>query len=105
MPGAFDQDKLANPADTTMLSRSHANLIILNLTSSEIDKLILDSSLNLAKYLAHEILNLSATHSFANVNEFCRAVIINKNQILHSLIKIIDYDVSTNEKISEQYVE
>ena len=100
MPDAFNQDELTNPTDTIVLFKPFIDLI-----SSGINELALDSTLDLAKYIASEILNLPAIYSFANINEFCPAMATNKTQILHSLAKIIDYDVSTNEKISKQYVE
>ena len=101
MLGVFDQDKLANLADTTVLLK----LPTVDLISFRINELALDSTLDLAKHPVNEILNLPAIHSFAIVNEFCRAVATNRAQILYSLAKIIDYNMSTNEKISEQYVE
>ena len=73
--------------------------------SSKIDDLALDFTLNLAKHLADEILNLPATYSFASINEFCRAVATNGAKILHSLSKIIAYNVAINKKIAEQYIE
>ena len=99
MLGAFNQDELANPTDTTVLP----NLFI-DFISFEIDELALDSILDLAKHPAGEILNLPATYSFASVNKFCHAVATNRTRILYSLSKIIAYNVATNEKIAEQYV-
>ena len=103
MPSAFNQnDKLANPAnDTTMLFKPH----IVDLIFSKIDELVLNSTLNLAKHLAGEILNLSAIYLFANVNEFCCTVAINRAKIFYSLARIIAYNVSINEKIAKQYME
>ena len=71
----------------------------------KINKLALDFTLDLSKHSANEILNLPATYSFASIIEFCRAVAINGAQILYFFTKIIAYEMSTNEKISEQYVE
>ena len=72
---------------------------------SGINELALDSTLDLAKHPAGKILNLLTTYSFASVNEFCRAMATNGAKILHFLSKIIAYNVATNEKIAEQYVE
>ena len=97
---AFNQDELADPANTTVLSKPFIDLI-----SFGINELALDSILDLAKHPASEILNLPATYSFASINEFCYVVTTNGARILHSLSRIISYDVATNEKIAEQYVE
>ena len=99
IPGAFNQDELADP-DTTVLFKPPTDFIF-----SGINELTLDSTLDLAKHPAGEILNILATYSFASVNEFFRAVATNGAKILHSLSKIIAYNVATNEKIIEQYVE
>ena len=99
MPGAFDQDKLAD-LETTVLFKSSINLI-----SSRINELALDSTLDPAKHSAIKILNLPAIYLFASVNEFCRAVVINRARIFYSLARIIVYNVAINEKIAEQYVE
>ena len=74
MFGIFNQNnKLTNLADKIVLPK-----LFIDLISSGINELALDSTLNLAKHLVSEILNLSATHSFASVNEFCRAVATNR---------------------------
>ena len=96
MPSAFNQDELANPTDTTVLFNP-----LIDLISFKINELALDSTLDLAKHLAGEILNLLTTYLFTSVNELCRAVATNRAKILHSLSKIIVYNVATNEKIAE----
>ena len=75
MPSAFDQNnKLNNSADTNVLPQPHTD----DLISSKIDKLALDSTLDLAKHSADKILNLPITYLFASVNEFCDALATNK---------------------------
>ena len=101
MLGAFDQNELTESADTILLPK----LYTMDPISSKIDELALHSILDLAKHPASEILNLLATHSFASVNEFCRAVATNRAKILHFLSRIIAYNVAINEKITEQYME
>ena len=78
MLSAFDlNNELTNLADTNVFLRFYTNLFIVDLIPSEINELALDFNLDLAKHPAHKILNLPAIYSFANVNEFCRAVAIN----------------------------
>ena len=103
MLDAFDQNnELADPAnDTIVLPKTHS----VDFISSKINELALDSTLDLAKHPASKILNLPATHSFASVNEFCSTMATNGARIFHSLVRIIAYNVLTNEKIAEQYVE
>ena len=71
----FNQDELANPIDTTVLFKP-----LIDPISSGIDELALDSTLDLAKHTASEILNLLATHLFTSVNKFCYAMATNEAQ-------------------------
>lgn len=104
IPGTFDVEPLSYQEDTILPPPvdKHADMLAV-----ELDKLTLDSNLDLSRHPAHESFNLPARHAFSNIAEFRRAVADTSDgaRILHSLATMVAYDVSTTDKMAEQYVQ
>ena len=102
MPGAFDAEELEYHEVETVLPPNVNRGV--DTLAVDLDKVALDGGLDLSKHPAHELLNLPAHHSFSNITEFRRAVASTSDGawILHSLAKMVEYDVSTNDKMSDQ---
>lgn len=70
---------------------------------SLLDKLVLETSLDLLQHLAQKTINLPEYHVFASIAEFCHVVATNKARVLYLLVRIVAYDVVMYNKVLKEY--
>lgn len=103
MPGRFKLEPYQGKV--TILEPLHIDKDANKLTA-KIDKLALNSSLNLLRHSTHTLLDLLTYHVFNNIAEFCYAVTTSKRAcILHLLALIVAYNMAIYEKVIQQYTE
>ena len=108
MPGAFDPEKSYD--DSTLLQKLEAEHPVdkgVEKLATSLDKMALETSLNLSEHPAHKLLNLPEQHVFNDFTGFCHTVAntIDGPQIFRSLTKLVGYNVSTPQKMTEQYAQ
>ena len=67
----------------------------------------LETSLNLSEHLAHELLNLPEQRVFNDFAGFCHIVAETTDgpRVFCSLSKLVEYDITTHQKMTEQYAQ
>ena len=91
MPGNFSN---LDPVDSCLSE---------NLLDNLLDDLALET--HLAQHPAHKLIDLLKHHKFYSANKFCRIVAANRVHVLHSLTRVIEYDVTVHKKITRHYAE
>ena len=113
MPGAFEPEDPINIEEaavleeTTVQPRPHTDpLSVAPLPATDPDELSLNVNLNLAELPAHQLFHLPPRHSFARISDFRHALnTSNGTRTYHALTQMVAYDVTTHQKIAQQYVE
>ena len=108
MPGAFNQEKLYN--NSTLLQKLKAGPPVdksVEKLATNLDNIALETSLNLSEHLAHKLLNLPEQRVFNNFTRFCHTVADTTNgpRVFCSLAKLVEYDITTHQKMTKQYAQ
>ena len=94
IPGAFDAQQPELQDDDTML-----------LMGNLLDELALETRLDCSQHPASKPIDLAQHHVFANADEFCHVVATNGARVLHSLARMVAYDVAANSRVLTEYTE
>ena len=111
MPGAFDQEESYD--DSTLLQKLEAEAEppvekSVKKLATNLDKMALETtSLNLSEHPAHELLNLPEQRVFNDFAGFRHIVAETTDgpRVFRSLSKLVEYDITTHQKMTEQYAQ
>ena len=109
MPGAFNPEESHN--NSTLLQKLEAKarppVKSVEKLAINLKKMALETSLNLSEHLAHKLLNLPEQRQFNNFAGFCHTVADTTDgpRVFCSLAKLVEYDITTHQKITEQYAQ
>ena len=101
MLGAFDQEESYN--DSTLLQKLEAEAEPpvekgVEKLATNLEKMALETSLNLSEHPAHELLNLPEQRLFNNFAGFCHTIVDTTNgpRVFYLLAKLVKYDITTH---------
>ena len=109
MPGAFDPEQSYN--DSTLLQKLEAEPPVdksVEKLATNLDKMALETtSLNLSEHPAHKLLNLPEQRVLNNFAGFRQIVAKTTNgpRVFCSLSKLVEYNITTHQKMTEQYAQ
>ena len=105
MPGAFDPEESHD--NSTLLQKLEAEGVEKLATNLEKMALEISLRLNLSEHPAHELLNLPEQCLFNNFARFCHTVAdtTDRPRVFRLLAKLVEYDITTHQKMTEQYAE
>ena len=109
MPGAFDPEELYD--DSTLLQKLEAEagppVESVEKLATNLEKMALETSLNLSEHPAHELLNLPEQRVFNDFAGFRHIVAETTDgpRVFRSLSKLVEYDITTHQKMTEQYAQ
>ena len=70
-----------------------------------LDKLALETHLDLAQHPAYKSIDLIKHPVFNNASKFCPIVAADKARVLHLLAHMVRYDVTTHDRMTTNYAE
>ena len=108
MPSDFNPKKLSN--NSTLLQKLKAGSSVdkdVEKLATNLNKMALETSLDLSEHLSHKLLNLPEQYVFNNFTRFCHIVADTTNgpQVFYLLAKLVEYNITTHQKMTEQYAE
>ena len=108
MPSAFDPEESYN--NSTLLQKLEARPPVdknVEKFATNLNKMALETSLNLSEYPAHKLFNLSKQRLFNSFAGFCHIVAdtTNRPQVFCLLAKLVEYNIITYQKMIKQYAE
>ena len=109
MPGAFNPEESHD--DSTLLQKLEAEagppVESVEKLATNLEKMALETSLNLSEHPAHELLNLPEQRVFNDFAGFCHTVAETTDgpRVFRSLSKLVEYDITTHQKMTEQYAQ
>ena len=109
MPDAFDPEE--SYIDSTLLQKLETGPPVdksVEKLATNLNKIVLETtSLNLSEHPALELLNLPEQSVFNNLTGFCHTVAdtTNRPRVFCLLTKLVKYDITTHQKMTEQYAE
>ena len=106
MSGAFDPKESYN--NSTLLQKLEAALPVsksVKKPATNLNKIALETSLNLSEHLAYKFFNFLEQHVFNNFAKFCYTMADTTNgpQVFCLLAKLDEYNITTHQKMTEQY--
>ena len=109
MPGAFNPEESHD--DSNLLQKLEAEtrppVESVEKLAINLGKMALETRLNLSEHPAHKLLNLPEQRLFNNFARFCHTVAdtTDKPRVFCLLAKLVEYDITTHQKMTEQYGE
>lgn len=68
-----------------------------------LDKLVLETELDLSQYPAYKSINLSEHYVFTNTSKFCSVVAVDGVYMLYLLAFMMAYNILTHNKVTTEY--
>ena len=108
MPSVFDPEQLYN--NSTLLQKLEAASPVdksVEKLATNLDKIAPETSLNLLEHPALKFLNFPEQRVFNNFAGFCHPVADTTNgpQVFGLLAKLVEYNITTHQKMTKQYAE
>ena len=110
MPGVFNPEESYDNSTLLQKLEAEAGPLVekgVEKLATNLEKMALETSLNLSEHPAHELLNLLEQRVFNNFAGFCHTVVDNTNgpRVFCLLAKQVKYNITTHQKMTEQYAE
>ena len=102
MPGKYHAEKRGNNPFFDFFSIFNQ---LQSTLPARVNELILECTLDLSKYPAHNAFNLPSRHIFTSVNKFQHVVNTNRACVLYSLARIVAYNIAAHKKIIDEHAE